>query len=238
MPQAEPIVPFDWQRILFSEQMPVVFLWEVLFRSLLMYLLILLTLRITGKRGVKQLSLFELTIILSLGSAAGDAMFYPDVPLIHVGIVFGVVIMCYLFFNWLTEKSRKAEQWLEGKAACIVQEGEINLQVFLLENLTYQELFGEIRQHHVEHLGQVRRLYLEATGEISLFFYPPEAEVRPGLPILPELISQPLNRILKSDLYACRTCGHCQYLEPTEHFSCHRCGKSLWLPASRTPRIS
>ncbi len=124
------ITPFDWQRLFLSEDVPAFFLLEVAFRSLLMYALILLTLRITGKRGVKQLSLFELTIILSLGSAAGDPMFYADVPLLHAFMVFGVIIACYLFFNWLTEKSPKVERWLEGSPVCIIEDGKINLEVF------------------------------------------------------------------------------------------------------------
>lgn len=49
---------------------------EIVLRSVLMYFLIILVLRFSGKRGVRQLSIFEIAIILSLGSAAGDAMFY------------------------------------------------------------------------------------------------------------------------------------------------------------------
>lgn len=238
MEAADPIVPFDWLRVFLSENMPASFLLEVAFRSFLMYLLILLTLRITGKRGVKQLSLFELTIILSLGSAAGDPMFYADVPLLHAFVVFGVVVLCYLFFNWLTEKSEKAERWLEGAPVCIIENGEINLKVFRKENLTYQELFGEIRQQQVEHLGQVRKAYLEATGELSIFFYPPE-KGRPGLPIFPEIIAKPLANVAQAGLYACRTCGHCQSLVPTGGLAaCERCGAQQWLAACTQERIA
>ncbi|MDH2174111.1 DUF421 domain-containing protein, partial [Acinetobacter johnsonii] len=53
---------------------------EIVLRSVLMYFLIILVLRFSGKRGVRQLSIFEIAIILSLGSAAGDAMFYEEVP--------------------------------------------------------------------------------------------------------------------------------------------------------------
>ena len=52
------------------------FIPEIMFRTLLMYLVVLIGLRVLGKRGVKQLSIFELVVIISLGSAAGDPMFY------------------------------------------------------------------------------------------------------------------------------------------------------------------
>ncbi|MES2732290.1 MAG: YetF domain-containing protein [Bacteroidota bacterium] len=233
----DPIIPFEWQRLFLSKDTPAFFLVEIAFRSFLMYLLILLALRVTGKRGVKQLSLFELTVILSLGSAAGDPMLYADTPLLHALPVFGVVIFFYLFFNWLTEQSEKVEQWLEGKPACLIEEGEINLEAFRKENLTYQELFGEIRQQQVEHLGQVRKVYIEATGELSIFFYPPE-QVQPGLPIFPELLAKAISRIEVKGLYACRNCGHCQSLLPAEVIACKRCGKAHWLPACTDERVS
>lgn len=60
------IVPFDWPRIWLGEETPVSFLLEIAFRSISMYVLILVTLRIMGKRGIKQLSMFEFSIILAL----------------------------------------------------------------------------------------------------------------------------------------------------------------------------
>ena len=68
---------------------------EIVLRSVLMYFLIILVLRFSGKRGVRQLSIFEIAIILSLGSAAGDAMFYEEVPIIHAVIVFAVIMALY-----------------------------------------------------------------------------------------------------------------------------------------------
>jgi Predicted membrane protein len=52
-----------------------------------MFILIIIFLRFSGKRGVRQLSVFELAIILSLGSAAGDPMFNDDIPIIQALIV-------------------------------------------------------------------------------------------------------------------------------------------------------
>ncbi|QHT70690.1 DUF421 domain-containing protein [Rhodocytophaga rosea] len=237
MEKSQLIEPFDWKRIWLSEELPVTFLFEVAFRSTLMYLLIVLTLRITGKRGVKQLSLFELTIILSLGSAAGDATFYNDVALLHVLVVFGVVILLYLGFNRLTERSPLAERWLEGHSSCIIEEGIINMEAFNKENLTFQELFGEMRQQHIAHLGQVRKLYLEATGEISVFFYE-EEEVRPGMPIFPEVLSKPVEAISEAGNYACNRCGLCQQHVPGESHTCINCQNQLWLKACSAKRIT
>jgi uncharacterized membrane protein YcaP (DUF421 family) len=64
------------------------FLPEVALRTFFMFFVILTSLRILGKRSVAQLSVFELGVIIGLGSAAGDPMFYKD-----VGLLPGVVVL-------------------------------------------------------------------------------------------------------------------------------------------------
>jgi hypothetical protein len=150
-----------------------------------MYVLIVLTLRVTGKRGVKQLSLFELTIILSLGSAAGDAMFYQDVALLHVLVVFAVVILLYLGFNRLTEQSSKAERWLEGHPSCIIEKGILNMEAFKKENLFFQELFSELRQQHIEHLEQIKNCILRLMAR-SVFTFMNQNKLSQEYPFCPK----------------------------------------------------
>ncbi|PZQ78614.1 MAG: DUF421 domain-containing protein, partial [Flavobacterium johnsoniae] len=94
---------FEWERLLINNH-PFEFLFEVIFRSVIMFIVLLITLRFTGKRGVKQLSIFETVIIIALGSAAGDPMFYEDVGLIPAITVFIVIILLYRFVTMLTGK--------------------------------------------------------------------------------------------------------------------------------------
>ena len=231
------VTPFDWARIWLGANEPPLFLLEIAFRSIVMYGLILGALRITGKRGVKQLSLFELTIILGLGSAAGDPMFYSDVPMLHALVVFVVVVLMYVFFNKLTERSEYFEELLEGKTVCVIENGVINRKTLRSENLTYAELFGEMRQKQVEHLGQVKKVYLESTGEISVFFFTDE-EVRPGLPIFPEILQQGQKKILTEGDYACQCCGMVQHLSAASVHICANCAGELWLKPCTTKRLA
>ena len=142
-----------------------------------------------------------------MGSVAGDTMFSPDVPLSHAAVVFALVMGLYLLFNHLTEWFPKFSDWLEGKPVLLVQDGRIEIGAFDKQNLTHKELFGQLRLHQIEHLGQVRRMYIEATGEMSIFFYPPDELVRPGLPILPEAFAiLPADQIGRG-AHACANCG-------------------------------
>src|SRR6476469_1510698 len=181
---ADPVTAFDWQRLLWTGEHPPLYMLEVVFRCVLTYLMLLAALRITGRRSVKQLSLFELSIVIGLGSIAGDTMFYPEVPLSHAVIVFGVVMGLYWLLNSLTEKSPRFSDWMEGKEVLLLVDGQLHWPNFHKQHLTHKELFGELRQQQVEHLGQLKAVYSEATGELSLFFYE-DAEVRPCLPLRP-----------------------------------------------------
>ena len=231
------IEPFDWRRLLVSDEAPLSFVLEIALRCVLMFVLTIGALRISGKRGVRQLSLFEFGLLLVLGSAAGDATFYHDVPLLYVLVVFVVIIALYVLANYFTDKYPRVERLLEGAPELIIAEGEINVEAFAGTSLTAQELFGQLRQHQVEHLGQVRRVYLEATGEVSAFFFAP-ADERPGLPIWPELYHYPWQMLPTAGRYACHACATVRELPtgPTPAH-CPRCGQhNGWLPACSTPR--
>ncbi|MGI4759954.1 MAG: DUF421 domain-containing protein [Janthinobacterium lividum] len=233
------IAPFDWQRLFISDQAPASFLWEVVVRSIFAFVLTIGALRITGKRGVRQLSLFEFGLILVLGSAGGDATFYHDVPLLYVVVVFAVVMALYVLFNYLIDQHPRIERLFEGAPELIIIEGEIDFPAFTKASLTAQELFGQLRQLQVEHLGQVRRLYLEATGEISVYFFEPAHE-RPGLPIWPERYHQALRELPEAGPYACHACATVRELPAGPALApCPRCQQAQgWLAACSTPRTA
>ncbi len=91
------------------------FLLEIVLRTMIMFLTIIIGLRILGKRGVKQLSVFELVVIIGLGSAAGDPMFYKEVGIASSIIVFIVIICFYSILTYLIGRFKKIEIILEGK---------------------------------------------------------------------------------------------------------------------------
>src|SRR5919199_4189127 len=108
----EPVQPFDWERML-TNDLPWTYLGEVGFRTLVMFLVLLIALKISGKRQIKQLSVFELVLVIGLGSAAGDPMFYEDVPLLSVVVVFTVMMLCYKFITRLSDRNQAVREFLE-----------------------------------------------------------------------------------------------------------------------------
>ncbi|HTF81473.1 MAG TPA: YetF domain-containing protein [Cytophagales bacterium] len=224
---------FEWDRVLFNG-LPPSFLLEVIFRSFAMFTVLLITLKFAGKRGVRQLSIFEMVIIISLGSAAGDPMFYEDVGIIPAMVVFVVVMALYRLVTWYTGKSKWFEYLIEGKTVCLIEEGRFSFTKFQKESLAQDEFFSELRVKSVEHLGQVRHAFIEPSGALSLFFYD-DSDVRHGLPLIPKLYDKKSVHIPTPGLYSCAICGHTQMFETT-HATCHICENDEWVASIKTLR--
>ncbi|RZJ63455.1 MAG: DUF421 domain-containing protein [Flavobacterium sp.] len=201
-----------------------------------MFLIVLFSLRVLGKRGVKQLSVFELVVIISLGSAAGDPMFYQEVGVLAALSVFVVVVIAYKITSYFVGKSKKVEELLEGSCTCLIEEGKFSVHNFEKESLAQDEFFSELRLKSVSHLGQVKLAIIETSGSVSVFFYKDD-EVKMGLPILPSLFNRKSDLILTDGLYACCFCGDVEKLTAGTSI-CKVCNKDEWVEAIDEKRIA
>ncbi|MBO6200382.1 MAG: DUF421 domain-containing protein, partial [Chryseobacterium sp.] len=158
---------FDLKQILLgSEEWS--FLLETILRTSIMFFIIIFGLRLLGKRGVKQLSVFELVVIIGLGSAAGDPMFYKDVGIMPALVVFTMIISLYSVITYIISKSKKFEKLVEGKPICLIDQGIFCIKDFKKETLGEDEFFSELRLKGVSHLGQIDKAIEEISGEISV----------------------------------------------------------------------
>lgn len=193
---------------------------EIAIRTVLMFSLVILLLRLTGKRGVRQLTIFELTIILSLGSIAGDPMFTEDLPLIQAALIMSIVLLLYRLCTWFASKHKAFELLLEGKPTYIVENGLLVLEDIEKGRMSHDDFFTEMRKQGVRHLGQVHMGLLETDGEFSVLLFPDD-ETQYGLPIFPKEF-QPAQFIEQGQPYACMHCGQVEYISDLNKI-CERC---------------
>lgn len=213
------------------------FMLEIMLRSFIMFIVVLVALRLMGKRGIKQLSVFELVIILTLGSAAGDPMFYKEVGIISCMVVFIMMLGLYRLTTHLIAKSKKLEALIEGTPVCVIENGQFCINDFRKEGLAQDEFFAELRILNIAHLGQVEQAWLETSGEISVYYFEDE-DVRYGLPIRPREYNTRSREITTAGIYACSFCGNVQKLQPAPAHHCPVCNKDTWNLASNKRRIS
>lgn len=227
---------FEWSRMLLNG-LPTSFLLEVVFRVLFTYVTVFLFIKASGRRGIRQLSVFELVVILMLGSAAGDVTMYDDVPLLPVATVFLALLLAYRVTTFFLCRSAKFSVWIEGAPITLVRDGKYDISSLDTLNITEEEFFMEFRQAGVEHLGQIRLAIVEVSGMLSLYYFE-DQDVRPGLSVLPDEHRRDCTIAPATDLYACNHCGHVERIEENESCNCPRCDETLWSKALSCPRIT
>jgi len=225
----------DWKQLLLGDEQWL-FLLETVSRTILMFIVVLAAIRLLGKRGVKQLSIFELVVIISLGSAAGDPMFYNDVGILTAIVVFIVIVICYKLVVLLIVKNKRFEDLIEGKAVYLIKDGVFLVKNFNKESLTDDEFFAELRLKGISHLGQLEIAIQESGGEISIFPFE-DTMVKYGLPILPETYHDAIKFISKTDYYSCSFCGFSKEIKATGAYTCSNCKRDLWIKSINTKRI-
>ena len=233
--------PLDLMRMLVGDEPPLFFV-EVAVRTTVIFVYTLMLLRLLGKRGVAQLSLFEVTIIIGLGSAVGDPMFQADVPLLHSMLVIGIIVLLYRMFMALVRRSEKFQRFVEGTPTCLVTDGRIEVAAMNDERISTDDLLEILRAQGITQLGEVKRAYLEQSGKISVFAFPPK-EVVAGLPIVPPWDLGDQNDVLQADaglvdagVYACRQCGKPTKRDVRRALSgCDACHGKEWVLAAKHP---
>jgi len=177
----QPVIPFDLARMFLGDEPPL-FMLEILVRTLGIYLYTLVLIRWIGGRGVAQLSMVEFLLVIALGSAVGDAAFYPDVGLLHAMLVITIVVLINKALDWLILHYDTAKRTLDGVPVAIVGGGRLLRAGMERRNIGAAEVISSLRQHGVRNLGEVEHAFMEGDGMLSIFRFDAP---RPGLPIVP-----------------------------------------------------
>ena len=228
------LLQIDWRTLLLGEE-EWSFLYEVLLRSAVMFLVAITAMRAIGRRGTKQ-GVFELVLIITLGSAAGDPMFYKKVGVLPAILVFGCVVIMYKIINFLTARIQALDDLIEGTHVRLIRGCRFAVENTKLENLRHDELFEDLRQHNVKHLGQIESAYIEASGQLSVYFLPDD-KVEYGLPVLPELFEKQIEEIKHQGIYSCSHCGNTKEIAPARHHTCEICENKIWVKSINDRRV-
>jgi hypothetical protein len=221
------IKPFDWARILMGEAPPE-FLIEVLLRTVFLFILLLVSMRLFGRRFATQLSRIEVLSLFALAAAIGVPLQTPDRGLLPAVVIALVTIGLGRGIARLASKNEKFAAFAEDDHVNLVVDGVVQWRTMMQTRITIELLFGELRQREVRHLGEVRRFYLEADGSFSLVRTP---EPRPGLAVLPAIDRAFLDEQEGADILLCHCCGSEKPARPGDANTCPQCGEKKFVTA-------
>jgi uncharacterized membrane protein YcaP (DUF421 family) len=219
----------DLQRILMGDA-PYTFLLEVMLRTLFIYFVLLVVIRFMGKRMSGQLTIMEMAVMISLGAIISVPAQVPDRGLLQGVLLLFMILAFQRGLTRLTLKSNKMEWAMYGQGTILVKDGIIQVSRLGKTKVTRPQLFAILRSQHIYHLGMVKRVYQEATGDFSIYT---AEHPKPGLSVLPS--SDSGTQLLPpspDNIQACKACGNTDHrLVAGTQNVCMICGNNSWEPA-------
>ena len=149
------------------------------FRAIILYILVLVVMRMMGKREIGQLQPFELAISIMIADLATIPMAETGVPITN-GIIpmLGLLVM-HLIISMLNIKSTKAREIICGKPSILIFRGKIDQKVLKRERFTINELEERLRDNNIFNIGDVEYAILETSGQVTVI---PKPNKRPATP--------------------------------------------------------
>ncbi|MDJ1493140.1 DUF421 domain-containing protein [Cytophagaceae bacterium DM2B3-1] len=223
--KAEDIKFNDITRILFGSDAPVSFLLELVIRFLFLFILLIITLRLSGKSQTGSQNRIKQASIVSLAAAIGIPMMSPTRGLLPAIIIAIVIVGIQRLLSLWAFSNQKVANLVNGKYNTLVADGVFQLHDMHQVGLSKERLTAAIRQKGILHLGMIERMYMEANGSFTII---ESQNPRPGLSLIPVWDKGFRNQQQKSEeLHVCSNCGNTQSAKDS---TCSVCKKDKWEP--------
>lgn len=149
------------------------------FRAIVLYIIVLIVMRLMGKREIGQLQPFELAISIMIADLASIPMTEIGIPISN-GIIpiLGLLVM-HLLISLLNMKSIRFREVICGKPAILIYRGKIDEKALKKERFTINELEERLRGNNIFNLGDVEYAILETSGQVTVIPKPEKRNTTP-----------------------------------------------------------
>ncbi|MBA1334904.1 MAG: hypothetical protein HPY66_0525 [Firmicutes bacterium] len=180
----------------------------VFIRALILYTIVVITMRIMGKRQIGQLQPFELVIAVLIAELAGIPMSDTDIPLINGVVAILTLLISQVFLSYITLKSNRARKVVCGAPSILIENGKIAEKELRRLRYNINDLIEQLRLKNYANISDVEYAILETDGQLSVI---PKSSKRPviteDLHIAAEYEGLPLSlvidgRVIDKNLHA------------------------------------
>ncbi|GAB3807458.1 DUF421 domain-containing protein [Spirosoma humi] len=218
----------DWPRILFGE-VPGSFYVEIIIRAFVVYLILVVSMRLMGRRMSSQLSRNEMAAMVSMAAAIGVPILDASRGLLPAVIIALVVVCIQRIISYWAARNETFEGLSQDISSTLVENAVIQLATMKDARMTRELLFAQLRSSGLVHLGHVKRLYIEANGAFTLV---KEPNPKPGLSLLPEWDAEFIAEQEEApEQCVCYHCGNLQPESGQKTDACTNCEHTEWVQA-------
>ena len=155
--------------------------FEIFIRVLIIYIVIIIALRILGKREVGELSIFDLVIILIIADIASIGLDNPDFVYASYFCV-GSLVLFQRIISMIMIKFARLRVLMDGASRIIVLDSKLYIKNMKKERYTIDDLIAQMRLEHIMDIDEIKLAILETNGTLSIFRHSQFNEIK--LPII------------------------------------------------------
>jgi uncharacterized membrane protein YcaP (DUF421 family) len=144
---------------------------QIVLRTGAVYLVVLLGVRLSGKREVGQMTPFDLTLLLLLSNSVQNAMTGPDTSLLGGVIAASTLLILNYVVGTISGRSRKFRRVVQGEPSLLIHDGVAVQSHMAAEHISMDELQRAVREHGIASVHEVALAVLEVDGSISCLKY-------------------------------------------------------------------
>ena len=141
-------------------------------RTIILYLIVLIVMRLMGKREIGQLQPFELAISIMIADLASVPMTELGIPITNGIIPILGMLFMHMIISFINIKSIKMRQIICGKPSILIYRGKIDERVLRKERFTVNELQERLRGNNIFNISDVEYAILETNGEVTVIQKP------------------------------------------------------------------
>ncbi|GKV68760.1 UPF0702 transmembrane protein YrbG [Sporosarcina sp. NCCP-2716] len=153
----------------------------IAFRTVFLYALIVLVLRLMGKREVGELSVIDIVVFIIIAEVAAFALDSPDEKLINSILPMFILLVIQYTSSYISLKNKKFRDLVDGDTSVLIRDGIIQEEEMRKQRYNLDDLFQQLREQQIGSLYEVAYAYLEPSGNLSVF---KQGETAPVLPLI------------------------------------------------------
>jgi uncharacterized membrane protein YcaP (DUF421 family) len=142
--------------------------WEIILRTALVYFVLLVGLRLAGKREIGQMTVFDLVVLLLIANAVQNAMVGPDSSFTGGMLAAAVLLVLNALLASLRLRFPRLRNWVEGTPTLLVLHGRVIHANMNREGIDIETLETALREHGITDRSDVEMAVLEIDGTISV----------------------------------------------------------------------
>jgi uncharacterized membrane protein YcaP (DUF421 family) len=146
-------------------------LLQIVLRTGVIYLLVLIGVRLSGKREVGQMTPFDLTLLLLLSNSVQNAMTGPDTSLLGGAVAACTLLVLNYGVAAVSGSNRRLRRLIQGEPSLLIHDGKVIESHMARERVSMDELHRALREHGINSCEQVALAVLEVDGSISCLKY-------------------------------------------------------------------